>query len=587
MLQSLVRHRVAALLLLGMVVVGAASPVPQALAQPRAAGPLNDAFQRAAREFDVPRDLLVAIAYAETHFDDHGGKPSVDKGYGLMHLVDNPRARTLGRAAALLHVPEQALQTDAVQNIRGGAAVLRALADQHGLAGGDRQDLGAWYPVVARYSNATSDTVARFYADEVFRLLGSGLSGQSPQGETLSVAAQPIAPQVGEYATVAAAQAPDYESALWVPASSSNYDVARRPGEYPIKYVIIHTTEGSYTSAINWFQNPASGASSHYVIRSRDGQITQMVREQDIAWHAGNWDYNTWSIGIEHEAYIGDKSWYTDVMYRTSAALTRAICRKYGIPMDRQHIIGHNEIPDPDDPGRYGGRDNHRDPGPYWNWDYYMQLVNTTPATPTGPVPGATYFPETGHNLYGAFRDYWNVSGGLPVFGYPRTEEFAEQNPDDGQVYTVQYFERQRFEWHPQNAAPYHVLLGRLGAVDAQRRGLTGSAPFRPLPAGTTGDANCTFVPETGHHLCFGFRAYWQSHGLEFGDPGVSYRESLALFGYPISQEFRMIKEDGREYTVQYFERARFEWHPQNAAPYDILLGLLGNQELQNRGWIR
>ncbi|MDP9374992.1 MAG: peptidoglycan hydrolase, partial [Chloroflexota bacterium] len=150
-----------------------------------------------------------------------------------------------------------------------------------------------------------------------------------------------------------------------------------------------------------------------------------------------------------------------------------------------------------------------------------------------------------------------------------------------------QYFERQRFEYHPEKAGtPYVVLLGLLGKSDAQRRGLTNTAPFQPLPAGTTGDANCDFVPETGHRLCWGFRNYWRGHGLEFGDPGVSYREALALFGYPISEEFRMVKEDGREYTVQYFERARFEWHPQNAAPYDILLGLLGKQELQNRGWL-
>ncbi|MDP9375813.1 MAG: SpoIID/LytB domain-containing protein, partial [Chloroflexota bacterium] len=81
---------------------------------------------------------------------------------------------------------------------------------------------------------------------------------------------------------------------------------------------------------------------------------------------------------------------------------------------------------------------------------------------------------------------------------------------------------------------------------------------------------------ETGHRLCWGFRTYWRGHGLDFGEPGFSYRESLALFGYPISEEFRMVGEDGREYTMQYFERARFEWHPQNQPPYDILLGRLG-----------
>jgi hypothetical protein len=95
-----------------------------------------------------------------------------------------------------------------------------------------------------------------------------------------------------------------------------------------------------------------------------------MVREKDIAWHAGNWTYNTQSIGIEHEGWVSDASWYTDAMYRASAALTRNVCLKYGIPMDRSHIIGHSEVPGA----------THTDPGQYWNWTYYMQLVTQSAA---------------------------------------------------------------------------------------------------------------------------------------------------------------------------------------------------------------
>jgi N-acetyl-anhydromuramyl-L-alanine amidase AmpD len=104
--------------------------------------------------------------------------------------------------------------------------------------------------------------------------------------------------------------------------------------------VVIHTVQGSYGSCINWFQNPDANVSAHYVVRSSDGQITQMVREKDWAYHAGNSTYNRQSIGIEHEGYINNASWYTDAMYKASAALTRNICLKYGIPMDRAHIIG-------------------------------------------------------------------------------------------------------------------------------------------------------------------------------------------------------------------------------------------------------
>jgi hypothetical protein len=82
------------------------------------------------------------------------------------------------------------------------------------------------------------------------------------------------------------------------------------------------------------------------------------------------------------------------------------------------------------------------------------------------------YFPETGHSLAYGFLSYWLRNGGLSVFGYPISEEFAEVNPEDGKVYTVQYFERQRFEYHPEYAGtPHEVLLGLLGKQYARARG--------------------------------------------------------------------------------------------------------------------
>ena len=197
--------------------------------------------------------------------------------------------------------------------------------------------------------------------------------------------------------------------------------------------------------------------------------------------------------------------------------------------------------------------------------------------------PEWTYFPETGHYLSTGFQHFWRRSGGLPVFGYPLTEEFGERNADTGQVLSVQYLERQRFEYHPEHArTPYEVELGRLGIEEAQQRGLLGTAAFQPRPAGTPSNATCTFFPETGHHLCASFRAYWQGHGLEFGDPGLTYRESLALFGYPISEEFT---DPQTGLVTQYFERARFEWHPNNPEPYRVLLGRLAADRLAQRGW--
>lgn len=150
----------------------------------------------------------------------------------------------------------------------------------------------------------------------------------------------------------------------WYPAHESNYTAAWRRRER-IDYIVIHVTQGSWAGAVNWFQNPAADVSAHYVIRSRDGKIAQSVSDRNIAWHAGNWTYNKRSIGIEHEGYINDPGWFTEEMYRASAKLTAFLAGRWGIPLNRSYIIGHNEVPGAD----------HRDPGRWWWWDHYMRLV--------------------------------------------------------------------------------------------------------------------------------------------------------------------------------------------------------------------
>jgi hypothetical protein len=183
-------------------------------------------------------------------------------------------------------------------------------------------------------------------------------------------------------------------------------------------------------------------------------------------------------------------------------------------------------------------------------------------------------FPETGQALRGVFKDFWERSGGLPVFGYP----LAEQRPEG--AFDAQYFERQRFEYHPEYAGTsYEVLLGRLGAVEAARRGLLDDTAFQPRPPPATPNDNCVYFPETGHYACHGFLAYWRAHGLELGDEGISNRESLALFGYPISEE---LVDPDTGLVTQYFERARFEFHPANPEPWRVLLGRVGAAQLED-----
>jgi hypothetical protein len=165
--------------------------------------------------------------------------------------------------------------------------------------------------------------------------------------------------------------------------------------------------------------------------------------------------------------------------------------------------------------------------------------------------------------LGGSFRAYWESHGGLSIFGYPISEEFPEVSATDGKTYTVQYFERNRFEFHPENNDANKVLLGLLGSEMTTGRNFP---PGAPVPNTST----TQYFTETGHSLTGRFLSYWKSNG------------GLAIFGYPISEPF----QEGA-YLVQYFERNRFELHPENAAPYDVLLGLLGTDLARSRRYIQ
>ncbi len=189
-------------------------------------------------------------------------------------------------------------------------------------------------------------------------------------------------------------------------------------------------------------------------------------------------------------------------------------------------------------------------PGVY---TYYCQFHPYMKATITVVASSSRTFAETGQTVQGRFLAYWDAHGGLALNGYPISGEMME-TLEDGKPYTVQYFERVRLEYHPENAAPNDVLLGQFG-----RR-------IHPADAPVAARAGATFFSETGHNVDGGFLMYWQTNG------------GLAQFGYPLSEVLSETLGDGKSYQVQYFERARFEYHPENPAPYDILLGQFGRQ---------
>ncbi|MDQ6693611.1 MAG: sugar ABC transporter substrate-binding protein [Chloroflexota bacterium] len=173
---------------------------------------------------------------------------------------------------------------------------------------------------------------------------------------------------------------------------------------------------------------------------------------------------------------------------------------------------------------------------------------------------GSRTFAETGHSVTGKFLDYWNNHGGLAQQGFPLTEAQNEVSSVNGKTYMTQYFERSVFEAHPENQPPYDILLSLLGSTRYQQKYGSQGAPNQKVST-----VNAVKFPQTNHSVGGKFRTYWESHG------------GLAQQGYPVSDEFTEVSDlNGKPYTVQYFERAVFEMHPENAAPNDVLLSQLG-----------
>ncbi|OON64274.1 hypothetical protein B0920_13380 [Massilia sp. KIM] len=347
-------------------------------------------FRAAAEEFGVPVELLEAIAYAETRWQPHvprgrrkgAGEPEVEVephhgmpiGYGIMGLRDDVFfGRSLRQGAALIGLTPAQAAEDTRSNIRAAAALLA----RHGAPGSRAAALEDWEAAVARYSGIAQADISRIYTYEVFAAIQEGRAGQRYRIGKRPVALEAIYGKalLDRLSAPRATLAADHPSAIWRPAASCNYSARSTP----VSHLTLHTTQGSYAAAISWFQHCGAGVSAHYVIRSSDGQVTQMVREADKAWHAGN--ANGYTVGIEHEGYVDSpKAWYSEAMYQASAALARDILAARGLaPAVYDGALGWDAVPADALYNVKGhvnyARQTHSDPGAGWDWPRYRALV--------------------------------------------------------------------------------------------------------------------------------------------------------------------------------------------------------------------
>jgi N-acetyl-anhydromuramyl-L-alanine amidase AmpD len=343
---------------------------------------LGPIFEEASAKYQVPLPLLLALGHLGSAFENRGDAPTIEGGYGVMSLRQNVYGGTsLAEAIALTGVSEDQVKRDARSNIMGAAAVLDAYAKQFQV---DRSaGLDAWFDVIVKY--AAIDKIdaqnpepifSRLFASQVYEKLQAGVNTTNSMGEQFNAAAQ----NIGSI-DLASLQLPEmkskpnagYSGAIWYPAASCNYSAVNTNKSV----FVVHTIEGTASGCLSWFRNCAAQTSAHYVC-SQAGTTWQMVDEWYRAWHVGC--ANNYCIGIEHEGYASSSSHPTS-MYNASALLARDVCNRWGIPKVHnpcQHsILGHIDV------NNCWCGPGHWDPGPGWNWSYYIQQVQGVPAIPT------------------------------------------------------------------------------------------------------------------------------------------------------------------------------------------------------------
>ena len=381
---------------------------------------------------DIPRGLLEAVSFTNTHcyhvtdanyFND--GPDAMPRAYGLMGLVKDGKnyfRENLHLVSELSGISEAEVLESPEKNVLAYAKAFDRLAKES-----KASEIKGYLSVIQKLSELPKGEGIDIYPMQsmlysVCLFLNDAKKAEQYGFKQYHVDLKDVFSENLEMLTapeIGVTRGPDYPLAIWDPAPECNWE----PRTKPVKAIVIHYTEGSYAGCISWFKNCDAEVSAHYVIRSADGQVTQMVREADKAWHARS--ANGYTIGIEHEAYGNIWSFFTEEMYRSSADLVRDICSRvaaidghrtfYRDTLDNgtclnygvhdlggedacTKIRGHQHYPD----------QTHTDPGPYWDWNYYYKLINEgTPVTVLEGTEG-----RLDHRNYGDDeRKIWVIRG--------------------------------------------------------------------------------------------------------------------------------------------------------------------------------
>jgi hypothetical protein len=322
---------------------------------------LADAARRAAEATAVPPELLLAIAHTESRGHSRVWEPGTS---GWVRLSRSRSQRSAERAAPLLGTDTATVRAEPEVGMQAVAALVAQASREARVPDDDPAASVSWERALARFNGGRDPVANAFYAEEVLWWMTRGFAGHDDASRPFAVAgseawrptSRPSGPRPADLVGAGF-------SDFW-PANPRSHRPIEATGR-AVRHIVIHATEGSFSTIFEYFRREGTRVGAHYLVRASDGLPVQMIDERAVAFHDAC--FNETSIGIEHEGYSGvGERWFGDALYRSSARLVRDIAARHGIPLDRDHIVGHDEAPDCSD---------HTDPGAAWDWDRFMTYV--------------------------------------------------------------------------------------------------------------------------------------------------------------------------------------------------------------------
>lgn len=334
-------------------------------------GDTVDAFDLAAEAWDVPADLLIAVSAANTGHQMVVGEVEFEGQVPLMGVMGIPDSM-VDTAADLAGLEADAVVHEYDANIQAAAALLDHWADEEGI---DRGDMGAWAPLVARFSGIEDTNIQAFYVhSEVYAALQAGVALEGVDIQPRKVTPDFPEPVENLYATA------DRSYAVWRPSPNNSARPSGSAGDPAM--IVIHTCEGTYSGCWGWLTNGSSGVSAHYVVNGTGSEVSQLVKENRKAWHIGatyqcsrNGSVDCWrngsgsnnfTVGIEHAGYASQTSWNSGLIDK-SAQLSCDITKSHSMPRDAYHVVAHGTLQP------Y----NRTDPGAAWPWSSYLSKIRS------------------------------------------------------------------------------------------------------------------------------------------------------------------------------------------------------------------